>query len=330
MMAQIRVRVFRSADAGAVGKLWQEAGLLAANADGTEEATQAAQREHSAMFVATVENEIVGTCAAGHARSVGWFDSLGVAADARGTGCGRKLIEHAEGWLRSHGISEIALRLPDDSNNGRDFLVHLGYGIEPGLIMTKHLGAEPADDDRIKVVITYLEMTQPPTRPGLPIPPGKIALLRAENPSIGFYRFLYNTIGEPWFWIDRRRLDDAVLEEIITDPRVEIYVLYVGGAPAGYVELDRRPAPDINVAYFGLMPQFIGRGFGPYLLHWALDAAWQYQPRRLTTDTCTLDHPKAYALYQRAGFAPYRQETKLIDDPRHAGLIPAHRQPRRP
>jgi len=174
-----------------------------------------------------------------------------------------------------------------------------------------------------------MEMTAPPTRPPLAPPPAKLALLRVDNPPVAYYRYLYDGVGEPWFWIDRRRLDDGTLAAIIQDPKVELYVLHVGGVPAGMVELDRRPAPDINIAYFGLMPGFIGRGLGPYLLGWAVDTAWRYQPRRLTVDSCTLDHPKALSLYQRAGFVPYEQEHKVIDDPRLFGLIPWHRQPRR-
>jgi len=157
-----------------------------------------------------------------------------------------------------------------------------------------------------------------------------LALLRAENPPVAFYRYLYDNVGEPWFWIDRRKLDDEALAAILADPLVELYVLYVGGVPAGYVELDRRPEPDINLAYFGLMPELTGRGLGPWLLNWAVDAAWQHRPRRLTVDTCTLDHPKALAVYQRAGFVPYRQERKTIDDPRRIGLIRPQFEPRRP
>ena len=34
------------------------------------------------------------------------------------------------------------------------------------------------------------------------------------------------------------------------------------------------------------------------------------------------DHPKAPAVYQRAGFVAYGQESKLIDDPRREGAMP--------
>ncbi len=179
-----------------------------------------------------------------------------------------------------------------------------------------------SDDDiavpagKLALVVTYLEMTERPTDPGPPVPALKLALLRAEHPPVAFYRFLYDTVGGPWHWYDRRRMDDDELAAIVQDPAVEVYVLYVGGMPAGYSELDLRKMPDIEVAYFGLMPEFIGRGLGVYLLRWTIDQAWTREPKRLWVHTCNLDHPRALGLYQRAGFIPYGQEASVIDDPR--------------
>src|SRR3546814_1347959 len=108
-------------------------------------------------------------------------------------------------------------------------------------------------------------------------------------------------------------MSDAGLAGILADDRVEVFVLYGDGAPAGYSELDRRGQAAVNrgtidLAYFGLMPHGVGRGLGRYLLHAALEQAWSYAPERLTVNTNTMDHPRALPLYQKAGFAPYRQE----------------------
>jgi len=180
--------------------------------------------------------------------------------------------------------------------------------------------AEPATLD---IVVTYLEMLKPPTRPPVPAPPvGKIALLRAERPTVSYYRYLYNTVGEPWLWWERRQLADGELERIIHDPLVEIYVLHVDGVPAGYTELDRRKQDEVELAYFGLIPQFIGRKLGPFLLNWTVDTAWFPKPRRLWVNTNNLDHPKTLQIYQKAGFVPYRQETRTIPNPRLILLRP--------
>ena len=144
----------------------------------------------------------------------------------------------------------------------------------------------------------------------------RIALLRAENPSVAFYRFLYNSIGEEWTWWERRLLGDSELAAIIQDSRVEIYVLYANGVPAGYFEIDRRQGATVDLSYFGLLPDFVGRGLGSYFLTEAVETAWSSDPERVTVNTNTLDHPRALPLYQRMGFVPIERREVVVDDPR--------------
>jgi ribosomal protein S18 acetylase RimI-like enzyme len=284
------------------------------------------------LFLGYLGAQLIGSVMVGHDGHRGWMYRLAIATEHRQLGYGRTLVRHAEAWLRERGLRKSQLMIRETNDAVREFYVRLGYAVQPRTVMARWLdtGEDDASARQIEVVVTYLEMKDRPIRPTVPAPAGKLALLRAEAPSAAFYRYLYDSVGESWFWADRRRLDDATLTALVGDPKVEIYVLYVGGVPAGYVELDRRPTPDIAVAYFGIFPAFVGRGYGPYLLNWAVDQAWQYGPRRLTVDTCTLDHPKALRTYQRVGFVPYKQERKSIDDPRLAGLIPAHLEPRVP
>jgi GNAT superfamily N-acetyltransferase len=184
----------------------------------------------------------------------------------------------------------------------------------------------PASDGKLTVTITYLEMTGAPKRAPRPAPPRKLALLRTDKIPIHFYRYLYNTVGERWLWYERRVMSDESLAVVVQDPAVDIYVLYLEGAPVGYAELDRRAQKteenEIEIAFFGLMPEVIGQGLGGYLLDWTIDTAWSRRPRRLWINTCNLDHPRALQTYQKAGFVPYKQITKVIDDPRVTGIIP--------
>ncbi|MDP2698198.1 GNAT family N-acetyltransferase [Thalassospira sp.] len=178
---------------------------------------------------------------------------------------------------------------------------------------------------KLDVVVTFLEMTDAPNRPAAIVPPGKVAIVRAENPTLSFYHYLYNTVGEPWMWWSRRLMDDEELGTILARPETHVYVLYVAGVPAGYAELNlARMETDrvIDLAYMGLIPEFIGKGYGKYLLNWVVDTAWSLSPARLTVNTCSLDHSSALGAYQKAGFEVYDQRTEIIDDPRETGLIP--------
>jgi GNAT superfamily N-acetyltransferase len=180
-------------------------------------------------------------------------------------------------------------------------------------------GASPAaaSDARrsIETLVTYLEMTAPPTRPARPAPRGDLEIRRAQRPTISFYRYLYAAVGEPWTWTVRRCLSDAELAAILNDQKVEVNVLWVAGVPAGYAELDRRAPQDIELTYFGLLPEFIGQGLGAYLLDWAIRHAWRMRPRRLWLHTCDLDHPGALGVYQRSGFRIYARRTSTQELP---------------
>lgn len=168
-----------------------------------------------------------------------------------------------------------------------------------------------------KTVVTHLEMLSDPQL-ACPVPAGKVALMRVETPPVHFYRYLYHTVGQAYVWVHRKRLSDAALVEIIHNPDVEIYVLYKRGAPAGFAELDFRQMPQVELSFLGIMPEFIGQGLGRFLLTEMIGTVWRRDPVRLIVQTCTLDHPRALPLYQRAGFRPYARvdaELEEVDGP---------------
>jgi ribosomal protein S18 acetylase RimI-like enzyme len=120
----------------------------------------------------------------------------------------------------------------------------------------------------------------------------------------------------------RRPWSDERLRLWLDRPEIEISVLYQAGVPAGYFELERLAAGETELCYFGLVPEFIGRGLGTWLLQQAVEAGWQAPTRRLWVHTSTYDHPRALGLYQRAGFAVYRRQSLTFADPRLAGVLP--------
>lgn len=196
-------------------------------------------------------------------------------------------------------------------------------------------GSTPGTDGRMETVVTDLEMCEPPVpvQTGAPEPgtAEKLRLVRAEKPTVAFYRFLYDTVGGPWLWWERRAIHDRDLVAIIHDPLVEIYVLYRAGVLAGFAELDRRTEDVVEIAYLGLMTEFIGRGLGRDLLRRIIALAWSRNPERVRVHTCTLDHPSALAIYQNAGFTIRGQKTQTIreSDLRRAftGSLPNATQP---
>jgi GNAT superfamily N-acetyltransferase len=171
------------------------------------------------------------------------------------------------------------------------------------------------DPRRIPMTVTFLEMTAKPSAIPPPMPRGKIAFLKSENPPVHFYRYLYDTVGGKYFWVDRRKLSDGKLAEIIQAPTTHLYVLYTEGTPGGMAELDFRADGSANIAYFGLMPDALGKRLGYFFLYQTCVSAWAQPISKLLVNTCTLDHPRALPLYQRMGFRPYSREERFVELP---------------
>jgi GNAT superfamily N-acetyltransferase len=164
----------------------------------------------------------------------------------------------------------------------------------------------------VPVTVFYLEM-KAPTRQTVSEPRDGLLVLHAQRPSVPYYRFLYNEVGRDYHWYSRGRLSDADLQTVIQHPLNEVHVLHVDGVPAGFAELDRRHAGEVEIVQFGLMRDFIGQGLGKWFLRWAIDRAWSYDPKRLWLHTCTLDHPAALPNYLKAGFVEYKREAITRD-----------------
>jgi hypothetical protein len=177
---------------------------------------------------------------------------------------------------------------------------------------------------QVGVTVTFLRMDRPPAE-AAPTLPTSCQVVRVESPSVPFYRFLYNTVGADYVWWLRRTMPDAELAMLLRDPMLSIHVLYSGGEPAGFFELDARAWSDVNLSYFGLMPRAIGAGIGYAFLRQAVDAVWRQGARGMTVNTCTADHPRALPTYLRAGFRTVRQVRELWNVPTRLGLkIPQH------
>jgi len=158
----------------------------------------------------------------------------------------------------------------------------------------------------IPVKTTYFEMHQcPNVEVCAPMP--NCIVTKIKNPTTDFYKTLYRSVGKDLLWIDRLMMDEEELRQIIQHSKVDIYVLYVDGKPAGFTEFDRRKSDDVEIVYFGLTPEFIGKGLGKFLLHWSVQKIWEHNPTRLWLHTCELDHKAAIPNYLKSGFKMYKE-----------------------
>lgn len=173
---------------------------------------------------------------------------------------------------------------------------------------------------RVAVDVTFLRMTAPPDTPAPRLPEGT-RMERLARCTVPFYRYLYNTVGQDYVWWLRRAASDGEIAAILADPAISIHVLYEGGEPAGFFELERRPAAGItNIAYFGLLPRAVGHGMGRAFLRQAIDTAWETGCGIVTVNTCTADHARALPNYLAAGFVKMRTVREIWPVPLRLGL----------
>jgi GNAT superfamily N-acetyltransferase len=183
----------------------------------------------------------------------------------------------------------------------------------------------PVPEGHVGAVVTYLEMTaRPPLRP---LPASPLRLERWSAPEPGRYRLLFERVGSPWLWYSRLLMDDSGLAAEIAEVHA---VVDARGIEVGMVELDFRTSGECLIRFLGLVPELAGQGHGKWLLAQTLALAWRGGIRRVSVNTCTLDHPAALKAYLNAGFAAVRRAFESFPDPRLAGLLPPEAAPRIP
>ena len=163
-----------------------------------------------------------------------------------------------------------------------------------------------------QAVRTYLEMTDPSQLTGEPVTPAGVSLARERSYPAAAWRRLYTEVGGEYHWVDRLVWTDDDIRRYLDDPGVELWILREGTDVAGYFELRRDPVGGVEIAYFGLLPAFTGRGFGRYLLAAAATRAWALGPSRVWVHTSSLDHPSAFPNYLARGFSVWKQETYSV------------------
>ncbi len=160
------------------------------------------------------------------------------------------------------------------------------------------------------VTTYYLEMNAPSELVAKSDANG-LTIIECEESQFQFNRFLYQFIGGAWEWTDKLAWSDEQWKELVESDAHRTFVAYFNGAIAGYFELYRPNDREVEILYFGLAEQFIGKGMGGYLLSQAIESAWNWPgTERVWVHTCSLDHPSALRNYQARGLKIYKEVTE--------------------
>lgn len=160
-----------------------------------------------------------------------------------------------------------------------------------------------------EVITTYLQMGSLSELVPARTPDPDFIVQEAVGREWQLNRSLYLSVGAQWEWADKRGWSDEQWQGYVANDQLRTFVASVRDATAGYYELRRDGDGAVEIAYFGLLPDFIGRGYGGALLTDALERAWAWDASRVWVHTCTLDHAAALRNYQSRGMQVYHRET---------------------
>ncbi len=165
-------------------------------------------------------------------------------------------------------------------------------------------------------VLTYLEMTSPaqllPARP----PPAPLRLEEAGPAEAPLLASTYVRIWAPLGSGGRSGWSERDWQEELARPGVRAWLAYADDEPIGLFELESEPTGDVGIVVLGIVPEFVGRGFGGHLLTVAARLAWEAghpdgtATRRVWLHTASSDHAHALQNYLARGFRVVRTEVR--------------------
>ena len=153
----------------------------------------------------------------------------------------------------------------------------------------------------------YLEITSIKNLKGKDKPSNKIILELVDNKNYEFNEFFYKQIGKKHQWGDRLVWKEKDWIKYVSNENVRTYILKEDEELVGYFELifDNN---ECEIAYFGILEEYIGKSFGSYMLSEAIKIAFKKKVKRIWVHTCSLDHQNAILNYQARGMNIFKTE----------------------
>ena len=139
----------------------------------------------------------------------------------------------------------------------------------------------------------------------------KISLL--NPPDFQINKFLYKQVGKNHRWIDRLAWSDNQWMNYVNSSKVKTYILTEKDELVGYFEqIFYEAEKDSEIAYFGVLEEYIGQRYGGYLLSEAIKMSFENGSKRVWVHTCSLDHKLALQNYKARGMKVFKSENLKI------------------
>ena len=123
-------------------------------------------------------------------------------------------------------------------------------------------------------------------------------------------KFFYKEIGKKHRWVDRLVWSDKNWTDYLNTLGVATYVLKNNEDLVGYFEQNiYSQNKECEIAYFGILEEYIGKKIGSYLLSEAIKKSFKTGAKRIWVHTCSLDHKHALDNYLSRGMKVFKSES---------------------
>ena len=135
-------------------------------------------------------------------------------------------------------------------------------------------------------------------------------LEKVNPPDFQLNKFFYKEIGKKHRWTDRLIWTDKSWTNYLDTLGVSTFVLKNNEDYIGYFEsIFNKDKLDCEIAYFGILEEYIGKKLGGYFLSEAIKISFNIGSKRIWVHTCSLDHKNALQNYLSRGMKVFKSET---------------------
>ena len=157
-----------------------------------------------------------------------------------------------------------------------------------------------------KIERYYLEINSIEDLKTKAVPSGRFSIKEEDKNNFALNKFFYKQIGKKHEWVDRLIWQDKNWMDYISNKNLKTIILRKENNIVGYFELlfDNN---ECEIAYLGILEEYIGKGYGGFLLSEAIRLGFT-NSRRIWVHTCSLDHPNALENYKSRGMKIFKTE----------------------
>ena len=152
----------------------------------------------------------------------------------------------------------------------------------------------------------YLEINSIEDLNSKPVSHQNFTLTEENNYKFNLNKFFYKQIGKKHQWVDRLVWQDKNWMDYVSNKNLKTFILQKEKDLIGYFELIFNNN-DCEIAYFGILEEYIGRGYGGFLLSEAIKIGFK-NANRIWVHTCSLDHANAIENYKSRGMKVFKTE----------------------